>query len=279
MAEAEIVFLNGKFIPKEEAKVSFFEPGFLYGWGLFETMRAYNNKIVYFKQHLQRIKDSSKLINIRFPYPLVKIKQIIKKTVEINGLQDSYVKLILSRAAKGANTLVVIKRYKPHSFKKYQQGFRACISPFRQNEDSYFTKMKTANYLSYQLSYLEAKKKGFDEAIILNNRGYITEGSRSNLFFVKNNELFTLALECGCLDGITRRVVFDIAKRCGIKINQGAFTLPDLYAADEAFLTNSLLGVMPLRSVEDNIIGKRKSEYKITNFLIRKYGLLLKNGI
>jgi branched-subunit amino acid aminotransferase/4-amino-4-deoxychorismate lyase len=272
----EIVFLNDKFIPKEEAKISLFEEGFLYGWGLFETMRAWNNKIVYLKQHLARIKDSSKIINIRFTYSLVKLQEIIKKTVEINGFKDSSIKLMLSKSAQGTNTLVLVKRYNPFSLKKYRQGFRACICPFRQNESSYFAKMKTTNYLLYKLAYLGAKKKGFDEAIILNSRGQICEASRSNLFFVKNKELFTPVIDCGCLDGITRRAIFDIAGRCGIKINSGVFTIQDLYGADEAFLTNSLLGVMPLKSVEDTPIGKRKSKYKITDFFLRKYNFLLK---
>lgn len=271
----EIVFLNGKFIPKEDAEVSALEPGFLYGWGLFETMRSYNGRIVYFGQHLERIKNSCQLIAIKFPYPTIKLKEIIKKTVEINGFEDSYVKLIISKSERGAEVLVIVKRYAPYPQKKYRLGLRACIAGFRQNELSIFARLKTNNRLLYQLACSQAKNKDFDEAVILNNRGYITEGSRSNIFLVEDNEIFTPSLECGCLDGITRRVVFDLAKKHSLKIYEGNFTVQDLYQADEAFLTNSLMGVMPLASVEHRRIGTGINKYKLTGLFMKKYNLLL----
>lgn len=273
----EVVFLNDKFLRPSEAKLSVLEPGFLYGWGLFETMRAYNHRIVYFNQHLQRIKNSSKLIKIQFPYSIDKLKGLIIKAVKLSGKRDTYVRLTLWKSRKGTETLIIAQKYQPHTLKNYMQGFRACIYSFRQNEDSFFSKIKTTSYLFYRVAYLEAKNRGFDEAIILNNRGLITEGSRSNIFFIKDNQIFTPALECGCLDGITRKVIFDLTKKYNLKIEQGKFSLLDLHRADEAFLTNSLIGVMSLVSIEKQLIGKGLTG-RITKFFMQKYSLLLKNG-
>lgn len=271
----KIIFLNGKFVLQEEVKVSVLTPGFLYGWGLFETMRSYHNKIVYFNQHLVRIKNSCRLMDMKFPYPLAKLKEIIKKTVKINDFKDAYVRLTLWKSDPGTDTLITVRKYQPYSYRKYRQGLRACIYPFRQNENSFFVRLKTTNYLLYRFAYLEAEDKGFDEAIILNNRGYIAEGSHSNIFLVKDKEIFTPALECGCLDGITRRVIFDLAKKHNIRIYEGNLSIRDLSTADEAFLTNSLMGIMPLASLERKTIGKNKCK-KLTRFFIEKYHCLLR---
>ncbi|MDP3732429.1 MAG: aminotransferase class IV [Candidatus Omnitrophota bacterium] len=267
----ETVFLNGQFVPKEKAKVSALGPGFLYGWGLFETMRSYHNKIVYFEEHLKRIRESCKLIKMKPPYTLNRLKDIVQETIKINDLRDAHVRLTLWKSERGTDILIIAKKYQPYPFRKYNKGFCACISPFRQNEDSFLAQLKTTNYLFYRLAFTQAIQKGFDEAIILNNKGYIAEASRSNLFFIKNRELFTPSLESSCLDGITRRVIFDIAKKYHIKAYEGAFSILDLYACEEAFLTNSLMGIMPLVSVEGRRIGRGRSRYKLTRFFIEKY--------
>lgn len=274
----ETVFFNGRFIAEDEARVSVLAPGFLYGWGLFETMRSCRNNIVYLQGHLERIKDSCKLMEMRFYYPLGKLKKIIQETVKINGFKDSYVRLTLWKSISGTGILVMAKKYQSYPPLKYRQGFYACISSYKQNENSLLSHLKTTSYLLYQLAYLEAKNKGYNEAIMLNQRGYITEGARSNIFLVKNREIFTPGLECGCLKGITRKVVFDFAKRYGIKIHEGNFTLQDLYQADEAFLTNSLMGVMPLAQVGKHRISKNTRGFKLAGFLMKKYFALLKNG-
>lgn len=271
------VFMNGKFISKDKAKVSALDPGFLYGWGLFETMRSYNNRIVYFDEHLKRIKSSCKLMDMISPYSFDKLKGIIKKAVKINGFRDAYVRLTLWKTERGTDTLIIVKKYQPYSLTKYIKGFRACVFPFRQNENSFLARLKTTNYLFFQIAYSWAKKRMFDEAIILNNRGYIAEGSRSNIFLIKDNELFTPALECGCLDGITRKVIFDLSRKYNIKIHEGKFTIQDLYDADGAFLTNSLMGIMPLTSLEKHHIAKGLLD-SVTKFFMKKYTLLLKNG-
>jgi len=274
----KVIFLNGKFIPGEQAQVSILTPGFLYGWGLFETMRAYNKKIVYFDEHLKRLKRSAKLLDIRCPYPPAELKDIIQRIVKINSLKDAYVRLTLWKCEEGTDILVAVKKYQPYSSQEYKKGFRACISPFRQNEDSFLAQLKTTNYLLYRLAYTKAREKGFDEAIILNHKGYIAETSRSNLFFIKDKELFTPSLECSCLNGITRRVVFDLAKKYNIKAYEGNFSMPDLYASDEAFLTNSLMGIMPLVSVEERRIGLGRSRYRLSRFFIERYKSLYIRG-
>lgn len=270
----EAIFLNGKFILKDEAKIPVLEPGFLYGWGLFETMRAYSEKIVYLNEHLIRMKDSCRLIHLRFPYPFDKLKRIIEKTVRISRFRDAYIRLTLWKSEHATGTLIIVREYNPYPKQKYKSGFRAKISSFRQNDSSLLARMKTTSRLLYELSFNEAKFKGFDEAIILNNRGYITEASRSNIFLVRDSALFTPDLECGCLGGITRRVIFALAKKYNIKIYEGNFTAQDLYNADEAFLTNSLMGVMPLAAVEKHKIGKGLAG-RITEYFVKKYNLLL----
>ena len=269
-------FLNGKFIPGEKARLPVLTPGFLYGWGLFESMRAYDNKIVYFDEHLRRIKKSAKLLDIKCPYAADRLKEIIYEVVKMNGFKDSYARLTLWKSKKWADVLVTVKKYQPYSFRKYKEGFRALVSSFRQNEDSLLAQLKTTNYLLYRLAYGQALEKGFDEALILNHRGYIAEGSRSNLFFARDKELFTPSLKCGCLNGITRRAVFDLAGKYKIKTFEGNFTIPDLINSDEAFLTNSLMGVMPLVSIEGHYIGGKIKRGKLSSLFIEQYTSLLK---
>lgn len=267
------VFLNGKFVENSEAKISVFEPGFLLGLGVFETLRSYYGKIVYLDEHIKRLKDGAKFLGIKFPYRFNQIKNIIAQTVAINKISDALLRLTLWKAKHKSGILLTARRYWPHPASKYRAGFKATVSCLRQNEDPVFSRIKTAQRLLYTLSLDAAKKNGFDEALLLNSRGYITEATRSNLFLVKDNLLFTPALTCGCLDGITRRAVIDLAKKFKLKVYTGNFTLTDLTGADEAFLTNSLIGIMPLTGVDDKIIGKNQCG-KITGLLIQKYRCL-----
>ncbi len=267
----ETIFLNGKFVNSEEAKISVLNSGFLFGYGLFETMRSYQKRIVYFAWHMKRIMESSRLIGINPPYSIGRLKAVIIETVKLNGSRDTYVRLTLWKTNDYTGILVVAREYAPYPPKKYLAGFRACVSEFRQDENSFFTGIKATCRVMLELAYARAKENRFDEAIILNSRGYIAEVSRGNIFFVKDNELFTPSLECGCLKGITRKVIFDLAMKYNIGLNEGKFTLNDLYHADEAFLTNSLMGVMPLVSMEKISISRAA---KLTKFFINKYNLL-----
>ncbi|MFA5144826.1 MAG: aminotransferase class IV [Candidatus Omnitrophota bacterium] len=272
----EIVFLNGRFLPAKEANVPVSDPGFLLGAGVFETMRSYNNSIAYFHQHLRRMAGSLRLVNIKLPYSLLKLEDTVNRTVKINNFKDSYIRLTAWRAEKGTGVLVTVKKYNPCSRLKYKVGFKAGVSGFCQNEGCFSPRIKTTSYMLYNLAYEKAKKNGFDEAIILNSRGYLSEASRSNIFLIKNNAVFGPSLSSGCLAGITRKAVFDLAEKHNIKNYEANLTLGDLYKADEAFLTNSLIGVMPLACVGKRRIAGGAGSFKLTRFFIREYNRILK---
>jgi branched-subunit amino acid aminotransferase/4-amino-4-deoxychorismate lyase len=269
------VYLDGRFVDETEAQVSVLHPGFLYGFGLFETMRSCRNKIACLDAHIERIRESSRLISLDFPFSLPGLKRIIKEAVKINGFADSYIRLTLWKSERKTSVSLIVKKYRPYPAAKYAGGIRACIGPYRQGENSFFPRVKSTNYLFYLLSLMDARRRNYEEAIILSSRGYIVEGSRTNVFFVKEGELFTPSLECGGLAGITRRAILDLSGSSHIKAYEGNFTPKDIHAADEAFLTNSLMGIMPLKFFEGKAIGKNKCA-GITPLFIKKYNCLLK---
>ncbi len=269
----ETVFLNGKFISTQEARVSALSPGFLYGWGLFETMRSYDRNIVYLGRHLERLKKSAKLLGLVSPYSLSRIKSLAAVTVKRCGAKDVYLRITLWGSASGTGCMIIAKEYLPPKPEKYKRGLSACISPLRQAQDHFFARIKTSSRILYELSYRLAKNNNFDEALILNNRGYICEASRSNIFFIKSGSLFTPALKCGCLPGITRRVVFDIARRCVIPVEEGNFTAEDLLKSEGAFFTNSLIGIMPLSKLDNRPINNCRV-HRLTRLLIQQYARL-----
>jgi len=237
--------------------------------GLFETMRALRGKIIYLDEHLKRLRRSARILKIKTPYSEKQLKDLIIKEVLIAKESDARVKLILSPNKPKAKISLILKKYTPYSAPGYNKGFSAQIARFKQNEKSIMARLKTTSRALYENNFRAAKKNCFDEAIILNRKGHLTEATRSNIFFIKDKEIFTPSLACGCLGGITRKVVFALAKKRRLKIHCGKFTLKDLFASDEAFLTNSLMGIMPLVKVENKIIAK--PPYRVTKILIKEY--------
>lgn len=266
------VFLNGRFqqldpiSPLKEAAIS--------GYGVFETMRSYNGHIIGLSEHLSRIKSSSSFLKMDSPYGQSKLKQIIRKVVRINGCSDAVVRLVISIDGAGCTSVLVeVTRHKPLKPDRYKSGFRVEVSRFRQNQSSPLARIKSTNRILYQLSLEEARRCGYDEAIILNSRGYITECTRSNIFFVRGKSIYTPSTACGCLKGVTRDKVRELAGKVGYKVYEGSFVVGDLIESDEAFLTGSLIGVMPLVSVGRRVIGRRRCGATTTK-LIRRYNSL-----
>ena len=184
-----VIFWNGKFLSPAESIGSSLDSGLLSGLGLFETMRAYQKNIIYFNQHIARIRNSCKTLALDFCYNSGKIKRIIDRLLELNSLSDACVRLSLWKAKEGSDILVVTREYNSPPRSKYRKGFSVGIAPLRQDENSFLAQHKTTSRFIYEANYYEAQKRGFDEAIMLNQRGYITEATRSNIFFAKNKTI------------------------------------------------------------------------------------------
>lgn len=256
---AEIVYLNGSLMPRSEARVSVLDHGFLYGYGLFETMRAYHGKIFLLERHLKRLMDSAEAIGLRAGLEGIDLVKACLETLGANRLEGARLRLTVSNGevdafpwsgVSGMPTVVVTARsYKPFSAEKYQQGFKVGVASVRRCQHSLISRIKSANSLVSVLARMEAVAAGLDEALLLNDQGFIAEGGSSNVFFVKSSGLLTPSLESGILPGITRGVVMELAEALGIGVTEGDVSLADLEHCDEAFFTNSMIEIMPLVSV------------------------------
>ncbi len=254
---AEIAYKNGSLVPCSEARISVSDHGFLYGYGLFETMRAYNGTIFLLEKHLDRLKKSAESIRIKLSG--VDLAQACRDTLKANGLQSARIRLTVTNGDSDAfpwqeadnrpTVVVTAREYQPFSQQVYDRGFKAGVSSFKRARCSSLSGIKSTNYLISVLARKEAARKGLDEAILLNEDGYITEGSTSNIFFIKSSALVTPALESGILPGITRALVIDIADTLGISVTEDNIALADLPQFQEAFLTASTMEIMPLISV------------------------------
>lgn len=269
------IYLDGKFVDEKEARVSIFEPGFLYGQGAFETMRAYNKKIFRLDSHIERLLKSLPLLEIKIRQGAEALKEAVLKSLSENNLKDAYVRLTAWQGTDGGHVAVFAKSYDFLQKEDYLKGFRAAISKtYRQNEFSPLSGIKSANYLPMLLVYRQAKAKGYDEALLLNTQGFLSETSRANIFFIKDNCLITPSLDCGCLPGITRDTVLSIAAKEKIQCLEAKVSPEELKKADEAFLTNSLIEVMPLVAVDDKSILAGKPG-NITELILKRYRSLL----
>ena len=286
----EIVYLNGSLISRSQAQVSIFDQGFLYGYGLFETMHAYHGKIFLLKQHLKRLLGSSEIIGLSPSLADIDLARACIDTLAANGLADARLRLTVSRGevdsfpGYGIDTmptvLVTARGYPGLSAQIYNNGFKAVVSSLRRSSQSTLSRIKSANYLLSLLAKMEAEAAGLDEALLLNERGLIAEGSVSNVFFVDSRSLVTPALESGILPGITRGVVMELAGALEIPVTEGEVRLEDLGRFDEAFLTNSVMEIMPLVEVRDSAgenitIGSGKPG-ELTKQLMAAYSEMVK---
>jgi len=272
----QIVFLNGALVPRSQAKISPFDLGFLYGYGLFETMRAYSGHIFRLNMHLERLRGSAALLGI--PLDALDIEKACYDTLTANKLRDARIRLTVSIGEGEAipeppkhpksTVLIIALHYTPLSDEAYRKGFKAVVASTRQNSQSPLARLKTASWLNNILARTEAK--GADEAILLNERGFLCEGSTCNIFLISKGRLITPSVNSGCLPGITRQVVIELARERGIKFAERKVRLEELLRADEAFLSSSVIELMPLTEVNGKSIGSGKRG-KITEGLMAAY--------
>jgi len=258
------IFLNGNIVTSKEAVVSVFDHGFLYGDGIYETMRVYAGVVFKLDEHLKRLYRSASLIGLTIPPEIDHFKIAVYETLIANALRNAYVRLTISRGRGSLGldpdlcpepTIVIIaqelKEY-PKSF--YKNGISTIIAETRRNfKKAINPRIKSLNFLNNILAKIEAKKRNAYEAVMLNANGKLTEGTISNIFFYKDGILCTPSLECGILDGITRGMIIELARKEDLKLKEGKFTKKDIYSAEEVFITNTTMEVMPISKVDDRI--------------------------
>lgn len=260
-----IIYLDGRFVSEEEAKISVFDHGLLYGDGVFEGIRAYNGKLFRLDDHIDRLYDSARTINLEIPIQKEEFKELIKETLRRNGLKDAYVRPVVTRG-KGDLGLDPRKCPRPTLFiiatqwgamygDLYEKGLSAITVSVRRNPaEALPPNAKTLNYLNNILAKIECNVKGGDEAIFFDTNGYLSEGSGDNIFVVKNGVIYTPPT-LNNLRGITRQVALECASRLGIQCIERNMGYYDLYTADEVFVTGTAAEVAPIVQIDGRRIG------------------------
>ena len=265
------IYLNDRFVKEEEALVSVFDHGFLYGDGVYETIRSYGDKIFMRDQHLARLRRSADAIGLSIP--ALDLPSLLHESMERNAVGnahvDAYIRITISRGTGDIGldpalcpkpTLVVItKPLKPPPPERYRTGVDLIVAKTRRNlPGALDPQIKATNFLNNIQAKREAIAAGAFDSVLLNWKGHVTECTVSNVFFVQAGRLCTPALSCGILDGITRGIILTLAREAGIPVNEGRFTVEALEAAEECFLSNTTMEVMPASQLNGRPIGSGK---------------------
>jgi len=277
------IYLDGKLVEKEDAKISVFDHGLLYGDGVFEGIRAYNGRVFRLKEHLDRLWASAKTINLKIPIQQKDMEKAVIETLLSNELFDAYIRLIVTRGC-GDLGLDPIKCTMPPSLviitdtislypeELYGKGIEIItVSTRRMTQDSLSPNIKSLNYLNNILAKMEAVRGGAMEAIMLNSEGYVAECSGDNIFIVKNGTLYTPPGPEGALLGITRDAVMELAKnKLKIPVREERISIYNVYNADECFLTGTAAEIVPVVSVDSREIFNGEPG-KVTINLIKEF--------
>lgn len=278
---AQWIYLNGEFVRKEDAKISVYDHGFLYGDGIFEGIRIYNGNIFKCKEHLDRLYESAHHIMLNIPLTYAEMEQALIDSVNKNGLRDGYIRLVVSRGPGNlgldprscpvANVIILVEQLQLYSDDDYENGLKIISVSTRRNiPDALNPKIKSLNYLNNVLVKIQANQAGVGEALMLNSQGYVAEGSGDNIFIIKNDVIYTPPSYVGALEGITRAAIMEICEKEGYKLKEEPFTLHDVYVADEVFLTGTAAEVIAVREVDGRIIGTGKAG-PITTHLLQEF--------
>ncbi|MBP7089170.1 MAG: aminotransferase class IV [Candidatus Omnitrophica bacterium] len=247
------IYLNGDLTDKEKLE-ELLEPGFLFGWGVFETLRTYQTKIPFLAEHTKRLNNSLKLLGLE------EAKQdwekIIKNLLSINSLKDAYVRITAYKKRSTTGLIIYADKFSYYNATTYEKGMKALVSSQVRYPKDICSKVKSISYLQNRISWLEAQKAKKDEALLLNPERFLAGGSRSNLFLVRDKKIYTPLVEDGAFDGITKRVIKDIAESLDLVVKEKSLTTKDLFNCEEAFITSTLMEVMPLVECNDKKIGK-----------------------
>jgi branched-chain amino acid aminotransferase len=263
------VYIDGKLYPKEEAKISVYDHGLLYGDGVFEGMRSYGGTVFRLMEHLDRLWTSAKAICLEIPISREEMAKAVNDTLAVNEIEDGYIRLVVTRGAgylglspdKTSNPQVIIITdfIELYPDELYEKGLEIITaSTVRNHPAALSPRIKSLNYLNNILAKIEGVRAGYLETLMLNHKGEVAECTGDNIFLVKDGELYTPPLDAGILAGITRAVVIELAQQAGIEVHEVALTRHDVYIADECFLTGSAAEVVPVVKVDYRAIGNGK---------------------
>ena len=263
------VYISGQFYDKSEAKISVYDHGLLYGDGVFEGIRSYGGKIFRLRQHLQRLYDSAKAIRLEIPMSQEQLAQAIRQTLDLNGLKDAYIRVVVTRGAgslgldprktNDPQVIIITDHIQLYPPELYENGLEiVTVATIRNHPNAVNPRIKSLNYLNNILAKLEAIQAGCLEALMLNHKGEVAECTGDNIFVVTRGMVRTPPLDAGILEGITRNAVLELAQRAGIPTREEPLTRHDVYTADECFLTGTAAEIIPVVKCDGRVIGNGK---------------------
>ena len=283
------VYLNNQLVDHEDAKISVFDHGLLYGDGIFEGIRLYQGCVFLLDEHLERFEYSAKAILLDMPWSREQIAEAVCETCRANGLVDGYIRLIATRGVGSLglsikscpepNLVVIADKIQLYPEEFYEKGLEIITVPTRRINSAALPPMiKSLNYLNNVLAKIECQQLGYHEALMLNDAGYIAECTGDNFFIIHKGKLYTPSTSAGALKGITREFALEIARDLGIEIVEGDLTRYDAWCADESFLTGTAAEIVPVVSIDGRPIGNSKPGEITLKFLERFRELVSQRG-
>lgn len=276
-----LIYIDGDYFLPEDAKISVFDHGLLYGDGVFEGIRCYNGYVFKLDEHLERLYDSAKSLMLKIPIPIEVMKESVLETLRRNQLREGYIRLLITRGIgdlgldpeKCSNPSVIIIADKIALYPKhyYEDGLEIVTVSVRRNyPEAINPRIKSLNYLNNILAKIEGKQSGAVEALMLNSDGYVAECTGDNIFVVKDEVIVTPPPHLGILEGVTRNCVITLAREAGFEVEERVFTRHDIYIADECFLTGTAAEVIPVVKLDQRVIGNGEPGM-VTQKLIAAY--------
>ena len=266
MEKELLVYIDGEYYPKSQAKISVYDHGLLYGDGVFEGIRAYKGVVFKLKEHIDRLYRSAHVIMLNIPMRKEEMIKAVIETLKRNNLRDAYIRLVVTRGVGDLGldprkcpkptVIIIADTIKLHKAEVKEKGARAVITWVRRDMvDATSHEIKSLNYLNSILAKIEANSVGVDEAICLDKRGFVCEGAAENIFIVKDGKLITPPIVTGALPGITRNRVIQLAKDLGYEVYERDITPTELFTADEVFFTGTAAEIVPVVEINGRKIG------------------------